>query len=42
MESKLSMVFIEQVTLAADQTSDNTDKKVVGKAVLELFIPQNK
>ena len=42
MESKLSMEFIEQVTLAANQTTENTDKKVVGKVVLELFIPQDK
>ena len=42
MESKLSTEFIEKVTLAAKQITENTDKKVIGKIILELFTAKNK
>lgn len=42
MESKLSTEFIEKVTFAAKQITENTDKKVIGKIILELFTAKNK
>ena len=42
MESKLSTEYIEKVTLVAKQITENTDKKVIGKIILELFTAKNK
>lgn len=42
IESKLSTEFIEKVTLATKQITENTDKKAIGKIILALFTAKNK
>lgn len=38
MESRLSTEFIDKVTLLAEQITETTDKKAIGKIILEAFV----
>ena len=37
MESRLSTEFIKKVTSVAKQITETTDKKAIGKIIVELF-----